>query len=128
MRPGFDLAGILRHQDRVALGGRHHLPRVGYAMKLMVPTLMCDFMVNRTTEVGAKVIRAGEIMPLPYANALLLTAIGGGAIVNAEDKHLEAQECLAVYGGDAWFQHSHQTISRVAEYLASVNADAGKSN
>jgi hypothetical protein len=97
-------------------------------MKLMVPTLMCDFMLNKATEVGAKIFKAGEIVTLPYANALLLTAIGGGAIVNAEDKHLEAQECLSVYGGDAWFQHSHQTISRVAEYLAQVEPGAAKTH
>lgn len=93
-------------------------------MKLMVPTVTCRFMLNRATEVGARVMKPGEIIDLPYGNALVLAAIGGGAIVNADDKHLEAQESLKVYGGDAWFRYNDQTVSRVAEYLAQAETTA----
>jgi hypothetical protein len=78
-------------------------------------------MLNQAFEVDARVYAAGEIVPLAYGNALVLAAGDCGSIVDANSVHLQAQESLAVYGGDSWFPHPQQTISRVAEYLAQAN-------
>lgn len=97
-------------------------------MKLMVPTLMCRFMLGQACMVDARSFVAGEIVELPYGNALMLVAIGKGAIVDADNKHVEAIEHLGIYGGDAWFKHSQQTISRVADYLAQAEAPGEKTH
>jgi hypothetical protein len=93
-------------------------------LKLMVPTLMCDALMALDVDMGGRQVRAGEIISMPYGNALQLIAMGGvKAIKDADLKHIEAHEHLNTYGADGWFPHGQQTISRVADYLAQTNGD-----
>lgn len=92
-------------------------------MRLMVPTFMCRFMLNRASETAGKIFKPGEIVDLPIGNALLLQTIGGGAIVNLDEVAVNATEHLNIYGGDSWFRHSQQSVSRVGEYLAKIDSD-----
>jgi alpha-glucuronidase len=94
-------------------------------MKLMVPTLMCKAMLAQDTTVAGKELKAGAIIDMPYGHAITLKAIGGvKAIVDEDAMHVKAQEELATYGADAWFPHPQQTMSRVADFLAHVGAQA----
>jgi hypothetical protein len=89
----------------------------------MVPTVMCQAMLAQDITVGLKSFKAGEIIDLPYGPALFMRVLGGvSAIIDEASKHVEAQEALHTYGGDSWFPHSQQTISRVADYLAQTGA------
>jgi|GEM_PF-6095671 len=88
-------------------------------MRLMVPTITCETVITRAFEAGEKTFAVGEIATLPYGLVLQLKAMGfAGAIKNEIEIHTEAAEALRIYGGDAWFSHRMQTISRVADYLA----------
>lgn len=88
-------------------------------MKLMVPTVVCDVLVANALETNGRTYKVGEICTMAYGLALTLKAIGGiTGIVNENEKHMEAQEQLRIYGGDCWFPHHQQSISRVADYLA----------
>jgi hypothetical protein len=92
-------------------------------MNLMVPTVMVEAIAARNFKWGDNTIKVGEILPLPYGTALLMRTLGLlGGFRNEDDKHLEAQELLAIYGGDSWFPAHLQTVSRVADYLAQVGA------
>jgi hypothetical protein len=85
-------------------------------------------MLSQGCEVEARLFRPGEIVDLPYGNALVLVAIGKGTIVDADNKHVEAIEHLSIYGGDSWFRHGQQTVSRVAEYLAQAEQPGEKTH
>lgn len=89
-------------------------------MKLMVPTVMCKAML--AMDYAPTGHKAGQIVDMPYGHALSLFAVGGiTAIMDADAKHIEAQEQLGTYGGDCWFPPRQQTVSYVAEYLARTN-------
>lgn len=80
---------------------------------------MCKALLSHDCTIGLKSWKAGEIVELPYGSAIALKAVGAvGGLVNEAEAHSEAQEMLAVYGGDCWFPQHQQTISRVAEFLA----------
>lgn len=87
-------------------------------MNLAVPTVMCRAMFSKDIVVGMTKFSAGEIVELPFGTALCMKALNGLTIVDENDAIAEAQEKLAIYGGDCWFAHPQQTISRVADYLA----------
>lgn len=97
----------------------------------MVPTIMVDAIVTKCFEYGGQVRKIGELVPLAYGPALQMRALGlVGGFKNEDDMHLQATELMAVYGGDSWFPHHLQTVSRVADYLSQTNAPdtAGKPN
>lgn len=88
-------------------------------MQLMVPTLMCQAMLALPVTVGFKDYKAGELCEMAYGHAIAMKAVGGvQAIVNEQETHAEAQVMLSTYGADSWFPRNHQTIGRVADYLA----------
>lgn len=88
-------------------------------MRLIVPTVTCEAVITREFDAGDKKFAVGEIASLPYGLVLQLKAMGFcGAIKDEIQAHAEAAEALKIYGGDAWFPHRMQTISRVGDYLA----------
>jgi hypothetical protein len=98
-------------------------------MRLAVPTIMCEAIAVEAIEFAGKTIKPGEIFSLPYGVALQLRALGQvGGLKDEDDKHAEASEALAIYGGDSWFPHSMQTISRVSDYLAQVGTQTDTVN
>lgn len=94
-------------------------------MNLVVPTVWCKCTIRSATLLGGIMRAPGEIIDLPYGVALQGIAQGViGVLVDADDKHLEALEQLAIYGGDAWFPAHLQTIGRVKDYFnGSVDID-----
>lgn len=98
-------------------------------MNLMVPTLMCKAMAAIEFQALGRTVKPGEVIDLAYGQALVMKAMGGiTAIVDEDAKHIEAQDQLAMYGGDCWFPHRQQTISRVADYLAAANLQTNTVN
>lgn len=93
-------------------------------MQLMVPTIMAECIAAQLIETDGRVVaKVGEIISLPYGQALQLRAVGMvGAFVDEIAKHLEATEALGIYGGDSWFPQRLQTIGRVSDYLAQKGA------
>jgi len=88
-------------------------------INLMVPTVFVDAIVKTPFEFRGKPCKVGELISLAYGPALQLRAFGlVGGFQNEDDKHLEANEHLTIYGGDSWFPQPMQTVSRVADYLA----------
>lgn len=95
-------------------------------MNLAVPTLYCKAILAHSVTLGLKTWAVGEIIELPYGQALVLKAGGCvGSFVDEADVHLQAQEQLAIYGADCWFPTKQQTISKVADYLKVVEETPG---
>lgn len=93
-------------------------------MILTVPTFMCQAMFAVDCDTPGRKYKAGEIIEMAYGHALVLKA-GGlvSGLVDEQMKHLEAQEQLAIYGGDCWFPMRQQSIGKVADYLSASNEE-----
>lgn len=90
-------------------------------MRLTVPTFMAECLVAQDMPAGGRVYRTGEVITLPYGQALILKAMGAvSTLVDETDTHARAMEQVAMYGADCLFPLPMQTIGKVADYLAAV--------